>query len=107
MGIIGVGAKAEVGIDMKQERVKGKVFPGLRPDLSGVQTGNLVPVCVCCRRVPVGGFRDGLVLQGRFLCSACELEITFLAAADPRYSYFRERIREFLHGYLLSVGIRG
>jgi hypothetical protein len=64
----------------------------------------LLPVCICCRETPAGGIRDGLVLYGRFLCSACEQEIALLSIANPRYLFFRERIREFLHGYFLVTG---
>jgi|GEM_PF-4902579 len=64
----------------------------------------LLPICVCCRETPTGGIRDGLVLHGRFLCSGCEQEITALTTADPRYPYFRDRIREFLDGYFVESG---
>ena len=56
-------------------------------------TGKLLPICIICGETPPLGIADGVILRGRFLCTACEKEILTLDVDSSDYELVVEKLK--------------
>ncbi len=60
----------------------------------------LLPICIVCGETPTLGIMDGVVLRGKFLCSACEHNILSLEVASPDYEAVVQKLKGLWAGKL-------
>ncbi len=56
----------------------------------------LLPRCVICEQVPLGGIREGIKIRGGFICSHCEKTIVAMDAGSSNYNQILHKIRTLI-----------
>ncbi len=59
---------------------------------------NIYPKCSICQEVPLNGLFDGIRLNGKLICTACEKQILRSQMGTPNYDQNMSNIRKILYG---------
>ncbi|WP_366923411.1 sigma factor G inhibitor Gin [Metallumcola ferriviriculae] len=46
----------------------------------------VLPHCIVCGETPIYGFKDGIFIKRRFICSSCETIIIGMHSGDQYYN---------------------